>query len=192
VILTPPSNTFQQIKVGTHASQEGIADVFNKIICDTIGGNTVQHEGKTYLTAAVTMSFPDWAIFDSMIALAIHKSKVEQLAKLLFNVQIEPAQTVQSFIIPGGAKVVLPLRSPAVSLKGVRPDVIKHVFGPEIYAAVLASTIWGEELKKGELPQCVSMILPATSGEEAMINLIIETVKAVEIRNKIFPKKIHV
>jgi len=176
-----------------HALQQGIADVFNKDICDAIRGDIVQLNGTTYLKAAVTMSFSNWAIDDCVMTLAIHESRVEDLAKALFNVQIESTRHVQSFAIPGGARVVLPLPSPeltlkGITLKGVRAEAIMAIFGPEIYTAVMTSNMRGEELAQGvEVPQGVSMILPFGSSDTIVINLTLETFSAGRIRNKIFP-----
>ena len=82
----PPSNVVQQIKVLKHALQQGIADVFNKDLCDAIRGDIVQLNGTTYLKAAVTMSFSRWAIDDCVMTLAIYESRVEDLTKALFNI----------------------------------------------------------------------------------------------------------
>lgn len=118
------------------------------------------------------------------MTLAIHESKVEYLANSLFNVQIESAQYVRSLVFPGGARVV---PCPEFILKGVRADVIIHVLGPEIYAAVMASNTRAEELADGvEVPQGVSMIVPVSSSGAAVIKLTLEAFSAVRIGKKIF------
>jgi hypothetical protein len=184
-VPAPPSNAAQPFKVLEHASQQGIADVFNKKICDAIKGGTIQRNGTTYLGAAVTMSFPYWVMYDCIMTLAIHESKVEDLANALFNVQVEWQGHVRSLTFPGGIKVV---SSSELTLKGVPDDVILDVFGPEIYAAVATSNIREEELANGVVvPQGISMILSASFGDTVVINLTLETLRAVQIRNKIFP-----
>jgi hypothetical protein len=171
--------------VHDHASQQGIADVFNKDLCDVIGGDTVERDGTTFLKAAVTMSFSVWGIDDCEMTLAIHESKVEYLANSLFNVQIESARHIRSLVFPGGARA---LPSPAIILKGVRADVIMRVFGPKIYTAVMASHMRAEELADGvEVPQGVSMILPVSSGGAVVIKLTLEAFSAIRIGQKIFP-----
>jgi len=75
-------------------------------------------------------------------------------------------------------------------LKGVPEHVILNVFGPEIYAAVATSNLREGELANGVVvPQGVSIILPPSFDDTVVINLVLETLKAVQIRNKIFPFK---
>ena len=82
--------------------------------------------------------------------------------------------------------MVLPLPPLELVLKGARADAIIHIFGPEIYTAVLISNIRAEELANGvEVPQGVSMTLPVSS-DPTVINLALEGFSAVQIRNKIF------
>jgi len=119
------------------------------------------------------------------MTLAIHESKVEDLAKALFNVQVESRGQVRSLILPGGVKVA---PSPELTVKGVPYDALLDVFGPEIYDAVIASNMREEEVADGvDVPQCVSMILPASSRDTVVINLTLETLRAIQISNKIFP-----
>jgi hypothetical protein len=122
---TPLTNAAQFV----HASQQGIADVFNKKICDAIKGDTIEHNGTTYLRGAITMSFPMWVMYDCIMTLAIHESKVEYFAKVLFNIQVVSRRHVRSLIFPGGVEVA---PSPELTVKGVSDAAIMDVFGPEI------------------------------------------------------------
>ena len=123
------------------------------------------------------MSFPKWVMYDCIMTLAIHESKVADLAIALFNVQAEWQGHVRSLTFPGGIKVV---SSSELTLKGVPDEVMLDVFGPEIYKAVLSSNMREKESANGTVvPQGVSMILSASSGD-TVINLILDTLRAVE------------
>ena len=183
----PLSTAAQPIRVLEPASPRGIADVFEKRVCDALKGQTIQHNGTTYLGAAVTMSFPNWVMDDCIMTLAIHENEVADLLNALFNIQEEWQGHVRCLVFPGGCKAVL---SSELTLKSVPESVISKVFGPEIYAAVAVSNLREGELANGVVvPQGVSMILPASFGDTVVINLVLETMKAVQIRNKIFPFK---
>ncbi|KAH8674388.1 hypothetical protein BGZ60DRAFT_513784 [Tricladium varicosporioides] len=181
----PLNDPVQQHKVLEHASLQGIADVFNKYICDVIKGEIFHINGTTYLKAAITMTFPQWAILDCVMSLVIHESKVEDLAKALFNVQVVSERNVRYLILPGGVRVT---PNPDLTLKGVPDQAIIHVFGLEVYAAVAASSLREQELVEGvKLAQGVSMILPKNSSDKGVVNLTLGIKGAVQIRNKIYP-----
>ena len=188
ITIPAPLNTVAQpVRVLEPASPQGIADVFGERICGAIKGQTIQRNGTTYLGAAVTMSFPNWVMYDCIMTLAIYESKVSDLLNALFNIQEEWQGHVRCLAFPGGSKAVL---SSELTLKGVPEDVILNVFGPEIYAAVAISNLREGELANGVVvPQGVSIILPASFGDTVVINLVLETLKAVQIRDKIFPLK---
>lgn len=123
------------------------------------------------------MAFPIWVIDDCIITLAIHESKVEDLAKALFNVQVELRGQVRSLILPGGVKVA---PSPELTVKGVACGALLDVFGPEIYKAVIASNMREQEVAdRVNVLQCVSIILPASSRDTVIINLTLETLRAI-------------
>lgn len=173
------SNDVERIEVHDHTSQQGIAEVFNKDLCDVIGRDTVQCGGITLLKAAVTMSFSRWGTEDCVMTLVILESKVEYLAKSLF------AHCVGALVFPGGARA---LTYPAIVLKGVAADVIMRVFGSEIYTAIMTSCMRAEELTNGiGIPQGVSMILPVGSSGPVVMELILEAFRAIQIGQKIFP-----
>jgi hypothetical protein len=174
----PSSNAAQLYRVHEHASPEGIVDVFNKRAGDAIKGDPIQHNGKTYLKAAITMSFSEWIMDDCIMTLSIDESKVEDLAKALFNVQIvQSRQHIRSLIFPGGVEMT---PSPELSVKGVLDGAFLDIFGPNIYSAVLASNFG--------VAHGVSMIVSANSSDTVVINLTLETIRASEIRAKILPR----
>lgn len=181
------SNAAQPVRVLEPALPQGIADVFGKRIYDAIKGQEIQRNGTTYLAAAVTMSFPNWVMDDCIMTLAIHESKVADLLSALFNIKEEWQGHVRCLVFSGGFKAVL---SSELTLKCLPNNVILDVFGPEIYTALAKSNLREKELANGVVvPQGVSMILPASFGDTVVINLVLETMKAVHIRNKIFPLK---
>ena len=133
------------------------------------------------MAAAVTMSFPNWVMYDCIMTLAIQESKVADLLNALFNIQEEWQGHVRCLAFPGGFKAVL---ASELTLKGVPENVILDVFGPEIFAALAISNLREDELAKGvDVPQGVSIILPATFGDTVVVNLVLETLKADQIRN---------
>jgi hypothetical protein len=185
ILELPSSSAVKQYRVDDLASLEGIADVFNqKNICDAIKGDPIQLNGKTYLKAAVAMSFPRWIMHDCILTLVIDESKVGDLAKALFNAQVKSQQHKWSLIFPGGSEVV---PSPELIVKGGSDSAILDVFGPNICEAVLASSM-REEALAGGIAHGVSMTFPANSSDTVVINLTLETVKGSEIREKIFPR----
>merc|ERR1711939_732740 len=172
------SNDVQRIELHDH-SQEGIAEVLNKEVYDAIGRDTVQYGGITLLKGAVTMSFSRFGSGDCIMTLGILESKVEHLAKSLF------VHCVGTLVFPGGTRA---LPYPAIVLKGVEADVIMHVFGSEIYTAIMTSSMRAEDLANGiKIPQGVSMILPVGYGGPVAMELTLEAFCAIKIAKKIFP-----
>lgn len=115
------------------------------------------------------------------MTLAIHESKVEALAGALFNAQVGPPGQVRSLVLPRGV-IVAP--SPELTVKGALPNALLDMFGPQIHDAVMVSNM--RKGRKDDVLQCVSMILPADFGDRVVINLTLEIVRAVEIKEKIF------
>ena len=75
-------------------------------------------------------------------------------------------------------------------MKGVLDNIILDIFSPKIYTAVVISNLRKEELANGVVVlQGVLIILPASFSNTVVIKLVLETLKAVQIRNKIFPIK---
>jgi hypothetical protein len=176
-VILPSSNAAQLYKVHEHASTEGIVDIFNKKASDAIKGDPIQHNGKTYLKAAITMSLSGWIMEDCLMTLSIDESKEGDLAKALFNVQITTSrQHMRSLIFPGGVKGT-PFGS--MKLTGVLDGALLDVFGPKISNAVLAGNIGVDG---------VSMIVPGNSSDIVLINLTLETVQAYEIREKLLTR----
>jgi len=106
-IPAPLSTAAQPVRVLEAASLQGIADVFEKrIICDAIKGQTIHRDGMTYLEAAVTMSFPNWVMYDCIMTLVIHESKVAEILIALFKIQEEWQGHVRCLALPGGSKAV--------------------------------------------------------------------------------------
>ncbi|KAF4627054.1 hypothetical protein G7Y89_g11104 [Cudoniella acicularis] len=124
----PLNDLVQQRKVLGHALLQGIADVFNEYICDVVGGDIFQSNGTTYVKAAITMTFPKWAILDCVMSLVIHESKVGDLAKALFNVQVVSEGNVRCLLLPGGVRAT---PNTDLTLKGVPDETIIRVFGFE-------------------------------------------------------------
>jgi hypothetical protein len=144
------------------------------------------------------MSFPRLVIFDCIMTLAILESKVADLANALFNVQVERQGHAWSLTYPGGIKIVSSceqqghvwtftspggtavgiVSSSELVVKGAPDDtILEDIFGSKISTAVVTSTMRG-----------VSMVFPAEVSETVVINLTLETFRAMEIRKKIFPR----
>jgi hypothetical protein len=153
-------------------------DVFNKEASEAIKGDPIQLNGKTYLKAAITMSFSKWIMDDCIMTLSIDESKLEDLTKALFNVQIiKSRQHIRSLIFPGGVEVT---PSPELSVKSVSDGAFLDIFGQNIYNAVSESNIG--------VAHGVSMIVPANSSDTVVINLTLEIIGASKIREKILPR----
>jgi hypothetical protein len=115
---------------------------------------------------------------DCIMTLSIDESKIKDLAKVLFNVQIiQSRQYIRSLIFPRGVEITL---SPELSVKSVLDGVFLDIFGPNIYSAILASNF--------RVTHGISIIVSANSSNTVIINLTLETIRTSEIRAKILPR----
>ncbi|KAH8772340.1 hypothetical protein BGZ57DRAFT_764040, partial [Hyaloscypha finlandica] len=167
-----------------HASLEGIAEVFDKYMCDAIRRVKIQKDGITSSKAAVTMDFPLWGLVDCLMSLDVRERDVEQLAMALFNVQVESVGHARYVTLTGGVRLT---PNPEVTLKGVLDEAIILVFGPEVHGAITACGMRRKELEEGSrVTECVSMILTGSPDEGAIINLSLGLKGGAQIRNKLY------
>jgi hypothetical protein len=116
--------------------------------------------------------------------LAIYKSRVEYLIKVLFNIKIESNRDIRYITLIEGAILTPALE---VSLKGVLDKAIILGFGCIIYNIVILSRGHKKELKyKRRNIYGVLMILLRNSSNKAVINLSLEAKRGIKIYNKLY------
>jgi hypothetical protein len=118
------------------------------------------------------------------MSLAIYKSRVKYLIKVLFNIKVKLNRDVRYITLIRGAILTPALK---VSLKGVLDKAIGLKFGPIIYDAVALSRGYKEELEHGRrVTHSVLMILIRNPGDGAVINLSLEAKRGAKIHDKLY------
>lgn len=165
-----------------HASINGIAAVFEGLICGAIRTTSLFVNGISRSKASVTTVFPPWGAVDCLLSLDICETRVESLAMALFNATVRWVKESLHIGFSGGSSLTLP--NSEVTLKGVHDDVIAQVFGSEIQQAINQSRIRIQEMEKGNLmTECVSMII---TEKGAIISLSLGLVQGLEIQKKLY------
>ncbi|KAL4755741.1 uncharacterized protein BDW70DRAFT_145998 [Aspergillus foveolatus] len=166
-----------------HASLDGVATVFDGLICGAIRTTSFLANGKRFTRASVTTVFPPWGgPVDCLLSLDICISSVPQLAMALFNATVK--WMGNSFHISFEQGTTLTVPSSEVTLKGVGDAAIAEVFGSEIQQAIQESRIRLKELEGGKLmTECVSMIV---TEKDAIVSLSLGLVRGLEIKKKLY------
>ncbi|KFX86076.1 hypothetical protein V490_09241 [Pseudogymnoascus sp. VKM F-3557] len=186
-----PNNLESAIRVNQtviNASLKGVSSVFGEYMCRAIRRVTVYSDGIPSLKSAVTMEFPDFVLVDCVMMLEVCENEVERLVKDLFGIEVKSVMGYRHLILGKGVRLTSNTSNPEITLKGVRNEVIIHVFGPEIYGAITASRMRKRELEEETncATECVSMIFTSKSGEGAYINLCLDLKGGLEIRDKLY------
>lgn len=165
------------------ASLEGIAAVFNGLICGAIRTVSFSTNGKTYSKASVTTVFPPWGgPVDCLLSLDICEPKVQPLAMALFNATVKWVEKSLHIGFERGTSLTVP--NSEATLKGVGNESIAMVFGSEIHQAINESRIRLRELEEGKMmTECVSMIV---TEKGAIINLSLGLVRGSQIKMKLY------
>lgn len=165
-----------------HASVDGIAAVFEGLICGAIRETSLFVDGTTCAKASVTTVFPPWGAVDCLLSLDICETSVEPLAMALFDTTVKWVNNSLHIGLATGTSLTLP--NSEVTLKGVHDDAIARVFGSEIQLAIKESRIHVQEMEKGKkVTDCVSMII---TGKGAIISLSLGLVRGLKIRKKLY------
>ncbi|KAL2272396.1 hypothetical protein FJTKL_06744 [Diaporthe vaccinii] len=148
----------------------------------------IRRHDTTPKTAAVTIRFPANSIADVTCAIFIEvmPNKVERLASLLFNAQLETNGDVRELILPGGVCVV-PTR-----LQGSPPESVKTVFGSTIAAALESAPYRKIEVSEAGprmATRCVTMTECADANKGALISVALGRRDASRIYEKLFKSK---
>lgn len=177
--VEPPIHTQHEL-VSANASLQGIANVFDKFLCDKIRKNTVG--GK--LKAAVTMVFPGWAgPVECVMSLDVCVRDAEQLAMALFNIKVEWVDQVLRVVVNEAVSLIVSNFEEA-ALKGAPDAAVLKVFGPEIHDAITQCPIRRRELVEGRhVTECVSMFFLKNG---AIINLSLDLEGGLQIWNKLY------
>jgi len=79
---------------------------------------------------------------------------------------------VRHLVLAEGVKLISNTTNPEITLKGVKDEVIIHIFGPEIYEAITASRMRKTEVEEdnSRSTKCVSMIFKSKNELCALFN----------------------
>jgi hypothetical protein len=131
------------------------------------------------------MNFPPYFLgdVDCIITMEVLPNKVQRLASLLYNANLETNGRVRELLNPGGLKIV------ATQMQGSSPQSVIDVFGPEIANALESAPYRKNEVQLGGIAaptRCVTMSEFSDSERGAIISLTLGRRAASQIYEKLF------
>lgn len=154
------------------AFPQKIPGLFPDYMAGAIIRDYMQSGEECICRAAIRVGFPEDGHLDSLMSIDIKESKVEYIARTLFDVQVEAGSGGgRQILMPRGVRMML---SSEVTLSGAQYEGARTLLGPEIYAGIIESSMYHSEQQEGaSVTGCIAMVIPCRASDRATINIVL-------------------
>lgn len=154
------------------ALPQKIPGLFPEYMAGAIIRDYIQTGEDCICRAAVEVMFPQDGRLDCIMSLDVKENKVEYIARTLFDVQLEAGSGGRrQILLPRGVRLTL---SSEITLSGAQDEAVRKLFGPEIYAGIVDSSIYhGEQQEGASSTGCITMVIPWRTNGRATINVVL-------------------